>query len=87
LPAIRNVILIGLILRVIDNLKLFDIVYVTTRGGPGDATELLTFFAYRQNFRYFQVEYGSAAAVVILLISIAVTTIAVTYMRWTMHDV
>ena len=81
LPAIRDVILIGIILRVIDNLKLFDLVYVTTRGGPGDATELLTFFAYRQDFRFFQVGYGSAAAVIILLISIVVTTIAVAYLR------
>lgn len=81
LPAIRDVIMIGVILRVIDNLKLFDLVYVTTRGGPGDATELVTFFAYRQDFRFFQVGYGSAAAVIILLISILVTTIAVAYMR------
>lgn len=81
LPAIRDVILIGVILRVIDNLKLFDLVYVTTRGGPGDSTELVTYFAYRQDFRFFQVGYGSAAAVIILLISIVVTTIAVTYMR------
>ena len=81
LPAIRDVILIGLILRVIDNLKLFDIVYITTRGGPGDSTELVTFFAYRQDFRFFQVGYGSAAAVIILLISIFVTTIAVSYLR------
>jgi len=81
LPAIRDVILIGVILRVIDNLKLFDIVYITTRGGPGASTELVTFFAYRQNFRFFQVGYGSAAAVIILLISIFVTTIAVSYLR------
>lgn len=81
LPAIRDVILIGVILRVIDNLKLFDIVYVTTQGGPGDASELITFFAYRQQFRFFQVGYGSAAAVIILLISIVVTTVAVAYLR------
>lgn len=81
LPAIRDVILIGIILRVIDNLKLFDIVYITTRGGPGDASELVTFFAYRQDFRFFQVGYGSAAAVIILLISIVVTTVAVYYLR------
>lgn len=86
LPAIRNVILVGVILRVIDNLKLFDLVYVTTRGGPADATELITFFAYRQSFRFFQVGYGSAAAVIILLISIAVTTIAVTYLRRLQND-
>ena len=81
LPAIKDVSLIGIILRVIDNLKLFDLVYITTRGGPGDSTELLTFFAYRQNFAFFNVGYGSAAAVVILLISIIVTTIAVTFLR------
>lgn len=81
LPAIRDVILIGVILRVIDNFKLFDLVYVTTRGGPGDATELITYFAYRQDFQFFQVGYGSAAAVIILLLSIIVTTVAVTYLR------
>jgi multiple sugar transport system permease protein len=81
LPAIRDVILIGVILRVIDNLKLFDLVYVTTRGGPGDSTELITYFAYRQDFRFFQVGYGSAAAVIILLMSIVVTTFAVAYLR------
>ena len=86
LPAIRDVMLIGVILRVIDNLKLFDLVYVTTRGGPGDATELVTFFAYRQDFRFFQVGYGSAAAVIILLISIVVTTVAVAYLRRMQND-
>lgn len=86
LPAVRDIVLIGVILRMIDNLKLFDIVYVTTRGGPGDATELVTFFAYRQNFRFFQVGYGSAAAVIILLLSIVVTTIAVTYLRGMQDD-
>jgi multiple sugar transport system permease protein len=81
LPAIKDVILIGIILRVIDNLKLFDLVYVTTRGGPGTSTELLTFFTYRQDFAFFNVGYGSAAAVIILIISIFVTTIAVSFLR------
>jgi len=81
LPAIKDVILIGIILRVIDNLKLFDLVYITTRGGPGDSTELLTYFTYRQQFAFFNVGYGSAAAVVILIISIFVTTIAVSFLR------
>lgn len=81
LPAIKDVILIGIILRVIDNLKLFDLVYITTQGGPGDSTELLTFFTYRQDFAFFNVGYGSAAAVIILLISIVVTTIAVGFLR------
>lgn len=86
IPAIRGVVLVGVILRVIDNLRLFDIVYVTTRGGPGSSTELVTLFAYKQNFQYFQVGYGSAAAVVILGISIIVTTVAVRYLRNADHD-
>ena len=81
LPAIKDVILIGIILCVIDNLKLFDLVYITTRGGPGDNTELLTYFTYRQDFAFFNVGYGSAAAVIILVISIFVTTIAVRFLR------
>lgn len=87
LPAIRDIIIIGVILRVIENLKLFDLVYITTRGGPGDATEILTFFAYRTNFTAFRIGYGSAAAVMILVISIIVTTIAVLYMRKLQHEV
>lgn len=86
IPAIRNVVLVGVILRLIDNLRLFDIVYVTTRGGPGSSTELVTLFAYKQDFQYFQVGYGSAAAVVILAISILITTFAVRYLRSTDHD-
>ena len=86
IPAIKNVILVGVILRLIDNLRLFDIVYVTTRGGPGSSTELVTLFAYKQDFQYFQVGYGSAAAVVILGISIIITTFAVRYLRSTEHE-
>ncbi len=86
IPAIKNVVLVGVILRLIDNLRLFDIVYVTTRGGPGSSTELVTLFAYKQDFQYFQVGYGSAAAVVILGISILITTFAVRYLRSTDHE-
>ena len=85
-PAIKNVVLVGVILRLIDNLRLFDIVYVTTRGGPGSSTELVTLFAYKQDFQYFQVGYGSAAAVVILGISIIITTFAVRYLRSTENE-
>lgn len=86
IPAIRGVVLVGVILRLIDNLRLFDIVYVTTRGGPGTSTELVTLFAYKQDFQYFQVGYGSAAAVVILGFSIIITTFAVKYLRSIEHE-
>lgn len=81
LPSIRSIILLGVILRIIDTLRFFDIVYVTTRGGPGEATMVVTLFAYQQNFQYFQVGVGSAAAVIILIISIIITTFAVRLLR------
>jgi multiple sugar transport system permease protein len=75
LPSLRNVIFIGAIFRIIDNLRLFDVVYVATKGGPGDATEVVTMYAYREMFQYFNVGYGAAAAVVILIIAIIITNL------------
>ena len=75
-----------MILRIIEILRFFDIIYVTTRGGPGDATMVLTLFTYQQDFQYFQVGLGSASAVVILVISLVVTTFAVRLMRRLEND-
>ncbi len=80
-----NVVLLGVILRIIDVLRFFDIVYITTRGGPGDSTVVVTLYAYLQDFQFFQVGTGSAAAVLILVISIVVTTFAVKLLRTVEH--
>jgi len=81
LPAIRDVLLIGLILRLIDNFRLFDIVYATTKGGPGTATEVVSMFAFRQVFQFFNIGYGAAASVVILVMGVLLTTFAVRFLR------
>ncbi|MEN5249491.1 carbohydrate ABC transporter permease [Brucella pseudintermedia] len=81
IPSIKGIVLLGIILRIIDTLRFFDVVYVTTRGGPGDSTMVLTLFAYQQNFQFFQAGVGSAAAVIILVISIVITTFAVKLLR------
>jgi len=65
--------------------RFFDVVYVTTRGGPGDSTMVVTLYAYLQDFQFFQVGVGSAAAVLILMVSIAVTTFAVKLLRAVEH--
>jgi len=81
IPSIKGIVLLGIILRIIDTLRFFDVVYVTTRGGPGDSTMVLTLYAYQQNFQFFQAGVGSAAAVIILVISIVITTFAVKLLR------
>lgn len=65
LPALRGQIAVALTLTVVAALKTFDLVYITTRGGPGTSTTLPAFEAYNRAFNTGQV--GSAAAVAILL--------------------
>jgi multiple sugar transport system permease protein len=81
IPSILPVLLLGITLRLIEILRFFDIIYITTRGGPGDNTMVMTLYTYQQGFRYFHVGLSSASAVVILLISIIVTTVAVHLLR------
>jgi len=65
LPALRGQIAVALTLTVVAALKTFDLVYITTRGGPGTATTLPAFEAYNRAFNTGQV--GSAAAVAMVL--------------------
>ena len=59
-----------LILRTADTLKLFDMVFTMTRGGPGAATELIALLIQRTGFRAFDQGLASAQAVILLIITI-----------------
>lgn len=80
LPLLRPVIGIAVVLRVLMCFKLFDIIYVLTAGGPGAATENLAYFTYIQAFRYFNLGYASALAILqlILVIVLAKALLALT---------
>jgi multiple sugar transport system permease protein len=67
LPAMRNVIIIALILRGLELIKLFDVVQLTTRAGPGITTETTTVYLYNIAFKFFDFGYSSAAAFVLLI--------------------
>lgn len=86
LPTVMPLLMLGVILRLIEILRFFDVVYITTRGGPGDSTMVLTLFTYQQNFQFFQVGKGSAAAVIILVLSIIITTFMVRILRKVEND-
>ncbi len=66
LPGIRSAIIVALILRAIDALKTFDIIYVITEGGPGTASETLNVYAFKTGFVFFHA--GSAATLLIFLL-------------------
>ncbi|MGC9530614.1 MAG: carbohydrate ABC transporter permease [Candidatus Bipolaricaulaceae bacterium] len=73
LPLLRGHLFLALLLRSIDTFKIFDKVYALTGGGPGSATETISFYIYREGFKYFNMGRASAAAVVMFLAVSAVT--------------
>lgn len=79
LPGLRGQIAVALTLTVVAALKTFDLVYVTTRGGPGNSTTVPAYLAYERAFQTNQV--GSACAIgitlalVILLVSLLIARI------------
>jgi multiple sugar transport system permease protein len=69
LPLLGPVILVAAVFRTIDALRVFDAIYVLTGGGPANATETLSIYAYRVLFQMLDFGYGSALAVVVLAIT------------------
>jgi len=71
LPLLRPVIIIALLLRMAEAIKVFDIIFMLTKGGPGHSTETINLYAYRVNFRYFNMGYGSALVIFLLFLTLA----------------
>ena len=66
---IAGPLLVVMILRTIEAFRVFDIIYVMTRGGPADSTKTASFFVYQEYFSYLRTGSGSAYAILIALIS------------------
>ena len=71
LPMIMPTILTSIVLRAVDALKTYDIIYAMTRGGPGYASETLNILAYKLSFEYFTLGQSSAALVFLFFIVLA----------------
>jgi multiple sugar transport system permease protein len=75
------VILVAIVFRTIDALRVFDAVYVLTGGGPANGTETLSIYAYKALFQTLEFGYGSALAVAVLAITAAATIIYARLLR------
>ena len=71
LPSIMPVLAIALVIRGLDLIRLFDVVWQLTRGGPGNMTETLSVFMYIKGFQGFETSYV-AALVVVLAVTLSV---------------
>ena len=72
LPFLRPMIILALLFRAIDASKIFDIIYVLTRGGPGFATEVISVHTYRTSFISFDLGTGAAISLLFAFFSILV---------------
>jgi ABC-type sugar transport system permease subunit len=70
LPLLKPALLLALLFRTIDALRVFDLVYVMTQGGPADTTNVLQFYGYKKIFAEGMVGYGSAIAVTVFFMSL-----------------
>ncbi len=71
LPLLTPFLMIAAIIRSIDAVKSFDIIYAITQGGPGTASETINLYLYSVAFAYYDVGYGSAIAVVFFILVVA----------------
>ena len=66
LPLLRPTLIVTALLRLIDALKTFDIIYATTQGGPLQASETVNLLAYKSIFSYFKMGRGAALIICFL---------------------
>ncbi len=81
LPILRPQILTFLMLTTITTFGIFGLVYFLTRGGPGNATEIIGIYIYQRAFAFFQIGLGSAAGVLLLLVLLVLGAYYVWLMR------
>jgi multiple sugar transport system permease protein len=68
LPMIMPTVLTAVVLRAVDALKTFDIIYAMTGGGPDNSSETLNIYAYKLSFEYFDAGHSSVALVFLFVI-------------------
>ena len=77
-PLVRPYLVAVVLLRAIDAFKIFDTVYILTGGGPGTATEVLSFYAYNAGFKTFNLGFTATVAWAMVIL---MTVIFVVYVR------
>ncbi len=81
LPYIRNIIIANSILVFSNSLRAFDIPFLLTGGGPGNSSQLMSSYMYKQAFSSMKYGYGSAIAVFIVVLCLLITSSFMHYFR------
>jgi multiple sugar transport system permease protein len=81
LPSLRTTLAIAIILQTLWSFRVFDLIYVLTRGGPADGTVLLNYLAYRETFNFLHIGTGAAIANVIFAATFLLAALYVWLLR------
>jgi len=72
-PMIRTIVMIALIFRFIFAFRTFEVPWILTGGGPLRSTELLSIYLYKYGFRYHELGYASATAVIMIIVTLLIS--------------
>jgi multiple sugar transport system permease protein len=78
LPLMKKILLIAITLRTLEALKIFDTIYILTKGGPVGTTDTLSIMLYRTGLRFFHIGYSGAISLIFLIV---VLVLAITLLR------
>lgn len=75
LPLLKRTILLTVIISTIFSFKVFTPIYVMTKGGPRNSTLLTVYYIYEQGFKFMDIGYASAMAIILMAIMVIITLI------------
>jgi multiple sugar transport system permease protein len=81
LPYLAGPLTVAIVLRMIEAFKVFDIIWVMTRGGPANSTRTVSIFVYQEAFSFQHAGTGASAALMVVLISAVLISTYVTMLR------
>ncbi len=81
LPLLRPAILVVLLIRLADAIRIFDIVYVLTGGGPGDSTQVFSTYIFRVSFNSLNLSQGAAGSIIMVLITAGISLLLARQLR------
>ena len=85
LPNVRGALMVTLVLRFMDVFRIYDSIYIMTKGGPGTATEALSLYIYRVNWSKYQMGKASALSYIMMVI-MAIIGILINYYSEDKYD-
>ncbi len=72
LPYLSGTLFLGAIFRVVDSFRVFDIIYVLTKGGPGRVTEVISLYTYKTGFSLFKFGLSASQSMLLMLLTLIV---------------